>query len=183
MVSFLFYRLMKQTANAVLNAFRPGPTPGTVNPHGTPPTPAPTHQDELHSTALIKLSQGTCILQHHTLKFVSSLFLAEPGASEHLKAEGLWELAYGDAFFFWNAEPGPSHAAPGELVLKSAKLAVHLYCQQLELLHLLYVAHQNDATDSASVMCGSWLSAPRGRRLCIALVQTHVVLVVQRPMV
>lgn len=105
---------MKQTANAVLDAFRPAP--GSFNPQGTPPTPTPTptHQDELHNTALIKLSQGSCVLQHHTLEFVSSLFLAEPSALEHLKAGGLWELAYGDAFFFWNARSGLSHAAPGE---------------------------------------------------------------------
>lgn len=153
--SFHVYRLMKQTANAVLDAFRPGPASGMVNPQGSPPTTFPTHQDELRSTAVIKLSQGSCVLQHHTLKFVSSLCLAEPGALEHLKAEGLWELAYGDAFFFWNATPGPSHAAAGEFVLKSAKLALRLWCQQLGLLHLLYAARQNDANDSASVSCWS----------------------------
>lgn len=108
--------MMKQTATAVLDAFRPGPAAGPVNPQGAPATPTPTHHDELHSTALIKLCQGNCVLQHQALNFVSALFLAEPAALEHLKAEGLWELAYGDAFFFWSAKPGASHAASGELI-------------------------------------------------------------------
>ena len=105
---------MKQTANAVLDTFRPGPAAGPVNPQGAPSTP--THHDELHSTALIKLSQGDCVLQHQALMFVSALFLAEPATLEHLQAEGLWELAYGEAFFFWGAKPGSSHAASGELI-------------------------------------------------------------------
>lgn len=129
--SFLLYRMMKQTANAVLDAFRPGPTAGAVNPHGAPLTP--THHDELHSTALIKLSQGDCILQHQALKFVSSLFLAEPATLEHLKAEGLWELAYGETFFLWSARAGASHAASGELITKCCPCSgAVLCCQQLD---------------------------------------------------
>ena len=95
---------MQQTTNAVLNAFRP-------NPASTVTT---TYQDELHSTALIKLAQGTCILQHHALDFVSSIFLAEPSTLEHLRAEGLWELAFGEVFFFWNVRHGSSQTGPGE---------------------------------------------------------------------
>ncbi|KAL3142038.1 hypothetical protein ABBQ32_004670 [Trebouxia sp. C0010 RCD-2024] len=102
----LWQMLMQQTTNAVLNAFRPNPAP--VSPHGTP-----THQDELHSTALVKLSQGTCILQHHALKFVSSMFLVEPSTLEHLRAEGLWDLAFGEVFFFWNVRHESSQTAPG----------------------------------------------------------------------
>lgn len=176
--SFLFHRLMKQTATAVLNAFCPGPAP--VHPQGNPsvPTPAPTHQDELHSTALIKLSQESCVLQHHTLKFVSSLFGAEPGALEHLKAEGLWELAYGHAFFFWNARPRPTPAAPGESQ-KVPSLRCVLAVSSLQLLHVLYAAHRHDASDSASVVCGSWLFAALCKRLCIALVQMHIIAIIQ----
>ena len=143
-------RLMKETSNAVLDAFRPIPAPS--NPQRTT-----THQDELHSTALIKLSQGSCILQHHALKFVSSLLLAEPGTLEHLKAEGLWELAYGNTFFFWNARHGSSHTAPGEFfefhrlhcihVDSSCNLVLqhmlHLQCICIGLLHVLFVHNRS----------------------------------------
>lgn len=114
-------RLMQQTTYAVLNAFHPSPAP--VRPPGTP-----THQDELHSTALIKLSQGTSILQHHTLKFVSSIFLAEPSTLEHIRAEGFWDLALGSAFFFWNARHDTRQQLPGEFVVDCVHICVDSSC-------------------------------------------------------
>ena len=100
-------RLMKQTIHAVLSAFQPNPTSSAAQG-------APTPQDELHSTALIKLSQRSCLLQHHALDFLSSLFLAEPNTLQHLRAEGLWDLAFGNFFFFWRTASTEGQAIHGK---------------------------------------------------------------------
>ena len=100
---------MKQLTSTLLNAFR------STFPSSDSQLPA-FSQDALHAEAIGKLTRNSCILQHHALKFVTSLLLAEPGSIKHLRAEGLWELAFGDLFFFWGgaADQGQQPHAAGE---------------------------------------------------------------------
>lgn len=88
---------MKQLTCCLLDAFRLPPL------HQSQSTQS--EVAALHTTAVAKLAQDSCVLQHHALQFVASLLLAEPGTLKHLRAEGLWGLAFGKLFFFWgNAE-------------------------------------------------------------------------------
>ena len=93
---------MKHLTSAMLGAFRLGDSSS--------------HQgqalldDPLQSEAIAKLTWDSCTLQHYTLRFVSSLLLAEPAAVLHLRAEGLWKLAYGKCFFFWGGLASARHA-------------------------------------------------------------------------
>ena len=90
---------MKQLTCCLLDAFRPSPS--------HQPQSANLDSDTFHATAIAKLAQDSCMLQHHALQFVASLLLAEPATLKHLRAEGLWGLAFGKLFFFWGNADGP----------------------------------------------------------------------------
>lgn len=88
-------RLIEHVTETMLNAFKPVEllAPGAQE-H------ASRHQD-LHSAAVAKLSHDSFLLQHYTLNFLSDLLSAKPAVLQHLRAESVWELAYGRQFFFW----------------------------------------------------------------------------------
>ena len=90
---------MKNVSQAVLDAFKPTVllTPA-VQEHTS------RHAD-LHSAAVAKLGGHSFMLQHHMLTFVTDLLSAEPVTLEHLRAQSVWELAYGHQFFFWGCSP------------------------------------------------------------------------------
>lgn len=98
---------MKQVTSCLLNAFRTSPLL---------PEPLPLFPNEaaIHTTAIAKLAQDTCTLQHHALNFVSAILAAEPATLKHLRAEGLWDLAYGHLFFFWGGTDDGAHRHQGE---------------------------------------------------------------------
>lgn len=86
---------MKNTSEAVLNAFKPVHLlPQAAQEHTA------SHQ-ERHNAAALRLGTDSFILQHHTLSFVSELLTAEPASLQHLRAQALWEVAYGHQVFFW----------------------------------------------------------------------------------
>ena len=89
---------MKQLTCCLLDAFRSPPLHQSQSAHSD--------AEALHTTAVAKLAQDNCVLQHHALQFVASLLLAEPGTLKHLRAEGLWGLAFGKLFFFWGDAEG-----------------------------------------------------------------------------
>ncbi len=99
--------LMKQVTSCLLNAFRTSPLP---------PEPSPLFPNEaaIQTTAVAKLAQDTCTLQHHALNFVAALLTAEPATLKHLRAEGLWDLACGQLFFFWGGTDDGAHRHHGE---------------------------------------------------------------------
>ena len=97
---------MKQLTCSLLSAFRPA----FVSPDSQPP---PSKEDALHTAAISKLTQDSCTLQYHALKFVASILLTEPGTLKHLRTEGLWELAYGQLFFFWGGAADSQHQLQG----------------------------------------------------------------------
>lgn len=87
---------MKNVSQAVLDAFKP-----TVLLTPAAQEHTSRHADFLHSAAVAKLGEHSFMLQHHTLTFVTDLLSAEPVTLEHLRAQSMWELAYGHQFFFW----------------------------------------------------------------------------------
>ncbi len=97
---------MKQVTSCLLNAFRPSP----LQPEQSPQFP---NEAAIHTTAIAKLAQDTCTLQHHGLNFVAALLAAEPATLKHLRAEGLWDLAYGQLFFFWGGTDDGAHRHQG----------------------------------------------------------------------
>ncbi|KAL0021859.1 hypothetical protein WJX77_009077 [Trebouxia sp. C0004] len=102
----LWGSLMKQVTSCLLNAFQTSPLL---------PEPSTLFSNEaaIHTTAVAKLAQDTCTLQHHALKFVAAVLVAEPATLKHLRAEGLWDLAYGQLFFFWGGNDDGVHRHQG----------------------------------------------------------------------
>lgn len=107
---------MKQVTCCLLNAFRTAPLQ---------PEPSPLFPNEaaIHTTAIAKLAQDTCTLQHHALSFVAAILVAEPATLKHLRAEGLWDLAYGQLFFLWGGTDDGAHRHQGKTIgsLKASK--------------------------------------------------------------
>lgn len=97
---------MQNVTQAVLNAFKPiDLLASAAQKH------ALKHQD-LHTAAVAKLGSNCFMLQHHMLSFVTDLLSAEPLTLQHLRAEALWELAYGHQLFFWGCS---AHKGRGNL--------------------------------------------------------------------
>jgi hypothetical protein len=98
---------MKEVTSCLLNAFQTSP----LLPE---PSRLSANEAAIHTTAVAKLAQDTCVLQHHALNFVAAILVAEPAALKHLRAEGLWDLAYGQLFFFWGGTDDVTHRHHGK---------------------------------------------------------------------
>ncbi len=109
---------MKQVTSCLLNAFQNSPLQ-------LDPSPLFPNEAAICTTAVAKLAQDTCTLQHHALNFIAALLAAEPATLKHLRAEGLWYLAYGQLFFFWGGtdDHDGAHRHQGETLcsLKGSK--------------------------------------------------------------